>query len=198
MGICIDCKDTAKPGKVRCQRCLDYMATYQRKRMRKNIARGFCSQCGKYPARINKTTCEQCRQASCKRARKRYAYSRKHSLCGTCGKVKLPKDRRLCDRCLDLHTSIRKRRDANGPRQKVLERDNHICKICSSDYRLNVHHIDGQGERDARTKRRRPAKEVNNSLENLITLCHHCHRSISHFNRCSPNLNIIISLIKLG
>jgi hypothetical protein len=50
-------------------------------------------------------------------------------------------------------------------RKQVLERDNHICRKCSKNEKLCLHHIipvaDG---------------EQIDTLENLITLCERCHQ----------------------
>jgi hypothetical protein len=50
-------------------------------------------------------------------------------------------------------------------RNDVIERDNHRCVECGSDYNLEVHHI-------------KPIKDGgNNSLRNLQTLCEDCHNN---------------------
>ena len=54
-----------------------------------------------------------------------------------------------------------------------LERDNNACKICGSKQHLDVHHKDNGGYH---TK----GSRTNNSLSNLITLCHRCHIKL-HF-----------------
>lgn len=65
-----------------------------------------------------------------------------------------------------------------GVRDQVLERDGSQCVKCGmsrSDHYLkyscdlNVHHIDGKGWGVKKEER-------NNQLDNLITLCHSCHR----------------------
>lgn len=55
-----------------------------------------------------------------------------------------------------------------GNRLAVLERDNHRCTMCGSDYRLQVHHKDEMG-------RNKPREVQNNDINNLITLCAKCH-----------------------
>jgi 5-methylcytosine-specific restriction endonuclease McrA len=50
----------------------------------------------------------------------------------------------------------------------VLKRDNYTCQICGKKKKVEVHHKD-------RTGSNRLAKEMNNDLDNLITLCHKCH-----------------------
>lgn len=50
-------------------------------------------------------------------------------------------------------------------REKILERDNFVCVICKSDdVRLHVHHLD--------------KNQLNNSEDNLFTLCARCHSYI--------------------
>ena len=53
-------------------------------------------------------------------------------------------------------------------RKKALERDNYTCQDCGATENLETHHIDGSGSNV-------PAREMNNDLDNLITLCHKCH-----------------------
>ena len=52
-------------------------------------------------------------------------------------------------------------------RLKTLARDDCICRVCGGDGK-EVHHLDGSGSN-------RKAKEMNNGLDNLITVCHRCH-----------------------
>jgi 5-methylcytosine-specific restriction endonuclease McrA len=62
-----------------------------------------------------------------------------------------------------------------GMRQIALERDNFTCQSCGMTQEqhmalfgrsLTIHHIDGQG---------RYSRNINNKLDNLITLCFRCH-----------------------
>lgn len=55
----------------------------------------------------------------------------------------------------------------NDNRHKVLERDNYKCQNCGEQKikTLVVHHKDRSGR----------TTKINNSLENLITLCRKCH-----------------------
>ena len=65
--------------------------------------------------------------------------------------------------------------------QLILERDNRKCRICFSEKRIVVHHIDGKG-------RNVPTKERNNSLDNLIVLCQSCHMGIQNFAKLRNNV----------
>lgn len=66
-------------------------------------------------------------------------------------------------------------------REQALKRDNYNCQIkkffpernCwnKKNRKLDVHHIDETGSN-------RPAKEQNNNLDNLITLCHFHHMNL--------------------
>lgn len=69
----------------------------------------------------------------------------------------------------ELNKKARDIKEFGGNRSKVLERDNYQCQICGSKDKLVIHHIDKTG---------RGAKEHNNSLYNLITLCRKCHISL--------------------
>jgi 5-methylcytosine-specific restriction endonuclease McrA len=53
-------------------------------------------------------------------------------------------------------------------RQKVLERDNHECLICQSNFKLNVHHI--------LEKEFIMFRDLQFDERNLITVCPKCHK----------------------
>ena len=61
---------------------------------------------------------------------------------------------------------IRERVYFDGNRELALRRDNYKCNKCNSSDQLVVHHKDETG---------RGAKEHNNDLSNLETLCRGCH-----------------------
>jgi len=63
-----------------------------------------------------------------------------------------------------------RRYDGNKP--IVLLRDNNQCQICGAKEKLVIHHIDGNNFRDS------SRRKIDNSLENLITLCSRCHRAL--------------------
>jgi len=52
--------------------------------------------------------------------------------------------------------------------KQVLERDKHSCRKCGSNRKLEIHHIDPVANGGATV------------LENLITLCKHCHSEWEH------------------
>ena len=60
------------------------------------------------------------------------------------------------------------KRDFDGNRYKVLERDEYTCQECGSNEQLVVHHKDGSGN----------TENTNNLMENLTTLCRSCHPKI--------------------
>lgn len=65
----------------------------------------------------------------------------------------------------------------NGLRFVILERDENQCQICKTSERLTIHHIDGKGYKSVKKE------EVNNDIENLITLCAPCHNALHHWQR---------------
>lgn len=70
----------------------------------------------------------------------------------------------------------------------ALERDKYICQDCKSEKtNLVVHHID--------ESRKNGRDVMNNSLDNLITLCRNCH-GIRHSGLVfkNPNVNLILEL----
>lgn len=56
---------------------------------------------------------------------------------------------------------------------KAMERDNNKCQLCGNEEKLNVHHLDGNGE-----KKNGKRVENDTSLDNLITLCEQCHKDM--------------------
>lgn len=55
-------------------------------------------------------------------------------------------------------------------REAVLARDNYKCTNCSSDQKLEIHHLEKWLE------------SKDNSLNNLVTLCRKCHRKLEPRN----------------
>jgi 5-methylcytosine-specific restriction endonuclease McrA len=90
-----------------------------------------------------------------------------------------------------------------SPRQKTKERDNFQCQVCGAKTNLHVHHIDESGEKrwnpDTKKRERIPPEDINNSLENLVTLCQGCHSSITRLlHRNTINAIKILQKIKRG
>lgn len=86
-----------------------------------------------------------------------------------------------------LRSKIHKEQERfSGFRDAVLERDEHKCQMCGSDYKLEVHHIDGNG---------RGEKRPNNSLDNLQTLCAKCH-CLQTQKDCGRYVNIDMTKVK--
>jgi len=66
----------------------------------------------------------------------------------------------------------KKEKGWNRIRKIALERDNYTCQNCNKDNkRLIVHHKDHRGMN-------LPYSQMNNDLDNLVSLCYGCHLSI--------------------
>jgi 5-methylcytosine-specific restriction endonuclease McrA len=62
----------------------------------------------------------------------------------------------------------------NGNKHNVLIRDNFECQFCKAKKHLVIHHLDGSGQSD----------DVNNEMDNLVTLCKSCHAKLhSYINK---------------
>lgn len=188
--ICTLCKiHEAVHNKKKCQSCLNKLAVNQLNYVNKRKANSLCVDCGQP---ITKHTyCDICRARRQEKARLRYAKNRQANTCSHCGS-QTTQGKRLCDRCLDIHKKIRDKREMNSPRQKAKERDHFQCQICGKTTRLQVHHIDEMGEREFNSHTRRKASDVNNSLNNLVTLCRHCHNSVTLFLHNNTEIAILI------
>lgn len=57
-------------------------------------------------------------------------------------------------------------------REKALARDNYKCQKCGLAERLLVHHINYKGRNLG------SQKDMDNRLDNLVTLCHKCHNRL--------------------
>jgi len=68
----------------------------------------------------------------------------------------------------------------NGVKELIINRDGNKCIICNSTKRITVHHIDGTGNHNAKKE---DAKKINNSLDNLLTMCGSCHTKLHHWQR---------------
>ena len=63
-------------------------------------------------------------------------------------------------------------------RESVKKRDNNKCCVCSTSYRIQIHHRDGNTD--------------NNDISNLMLLCEPCHKGI-HFVFLRSRYNIGMS-----
>lgn len=69
----------------------------------------------------------------------------------------------LCDFRVNSQWDLDRHLTTHTPRDRALYRDNYSCQICDQSGNV-IHHLDGNNQ--------------NNSLENLVTLCGFCHRSL--------------------
>lgn len=87
-----------------------------------------------------------------------------------------------------------------GNRNKVLRRDQNVCVGCGTDHKLHIHHIDGSGaERDYK---KGDWKKINNSMDNLITLCVSCHPKLHAWQKrnkyiCKSIQDIVRTMAKV-
>jgi len=109
--------------------------------------------------------------------------------CIMCGKNegRTPKSK-VCDSCqVSLHRKKHPEKYKyfyGGNKSKAFIRDNFTCQVCGknkNEVQIVIHHIDNNGKQ--RKGKFLKAKEQNNSLGNLITLCHSCHCKIHHIHR---------------
>lgn len=85
----------------------------------------------------------------------------------------------------------------NGMREIILERDLRKCFACGSENYISIHHKDNKGYYKAKNK-----EDINNDLDNLITLCGSCHHRLHGWQRRNNKLlldneeikNILVNL----
>lgn len=78
------------------------------------------------------------------------------------------KAERLFGKKRETDLDYKNRTRYGGNQFKVLERDEYKCSICENTNQLVIHHKDLSGQSD----------NPNNEIDNLITLCRHCHINI--------------------
>lgn len=75
-------------------------------------------------------------------------------------------------------------------RQAVIERDAGRCRLCARAKSVQVHHVDGRGNRH---------RDPNHDPQNLVTLCRSCHRRVhTEQVRLTPELLDRASRIRAG
>lgn len=190
-GICMGCRKTGIPlTQVRCDECQDKANIRHKARFEKLKAQGLCSMCGKYPPEENRTECTNCLQRGRENNARIKKQREKLGLCKTCGKSAAP-GHKDCDNCLRIGREAEAKKRLNHPDQKIRERDGFKCRVCGSDFKLIVHHINGNGRRKGK-----PIVTTDDDTSNLITLCDPCHYRIHKIARYSLDLDLAISLIK--
>lgn len=194
-GMCMDCGIApVVPGHVRCQVHAEQKRQYGRDYKRNKTQRGLCGICSE-PVVPGKKYCERHVIYFRKLSREKMAYRKKNGLCHHCDRPALPGKTR-CER--HLITDRTQAREAfqekmySGNGKKAKERDNHACRICGDKtHRLEIHHIDGNGSL-------KHIGEQNNDLDNLISLCRPCHRSLTRFCQPGRDIELAFMLIRRG
>ena len=79
------------------------------------------------------------------------------------------------DKSLEIGRKSKDKKRFDGLREEVLERDKHQCVVCKNEKSkaIVVHH------KDETENRKR--MNANNIIDNLVTLCRSCHRSVHNY-----------------
>ena len=164
-----------------------------------------CNRCGKILANKYAKYCPECLSI----VKHEYYYKRVETKCAYCGKTLYVTPSRIrnheflyCNSNCMAKDYERRFSGENSPtwkggkrhykggwlkaRDKVRERDNYTCQLCGiteeeQGFQMDVHHI-------VNYRLFKDKREANN-LDNLICLCHNCHRFI-HSNSNTENLYI--------
>jgi len=165
----------------------EFQATYRRRREEK----GLCKRCGKEVPRPGKKSCQNCfeqqrksYQAAKREGRLTVAIRSKNGVCVLCGKNPARPDSPYCTPCRQYRQIHYRGRRAMAA--AIIERDGYACRLCGSDKKLHVHHIDGNGKSSG-TPIDDPA--------NLITLCVFCHHAVSVLRRHTASKDLAAHLI---
>ncbi len=194
MNICRDCRKPVFQNRARCTDCLAKATDRSKNRHHRLKAQKLCAYCGLRPA-DNGTSCSLCREQRNEAYRARYADRSKRGVCIDCEGA-IDTNTKFCSNCLIKRRHENKRQQEKGTKHTAKVRDGFRCQICNGTKNLCVHHIDGHGERDPITRKRRKG---NGDLSNLITLCRGCHASLTRFiNSDNPQLAIDLILKQIA
>ena len=165
-----------------------YARSYARMLRARRLANGICVSCSK-ASLTGKQQCQTCLDRAAQYTEKHRAKKQAAGLCIGCGKAP-PLLTSLCKDCLLAARKANWFQYAlnahGGYRIHILERDGFQCRVCSRDYDLCIHHIDGNGV---------SSKSPNDSQDNLITLCRGCHFHIERLLQVVKYPEVISSLV---
>ena len=180
MQKCSDCRNPVAPGKSRCQSCLTKRAAYAKTRSNKFKEEGLCCDCGS-PCAEGSVYCASHRDTHQAASRRRYAQYLEQGLCSHCGGPGPEDGGSLCPHCRSMFRKNARRHEAKSPKSLAKKRDHSRCQLCGKETSLVVHHRDGQGERESELTGNHTLRQTpNNALDNLVTLCRHCHGVLHH------------------
>lgn len=100
-------------------------------------------------------------------------------VCDHCGKTLTGRQKRWC--CEDHSMAPFREHAWTAAREMAKRRDNHQCVKCGSSQSLEVNHIDPRVGRGY-------GSGCWNHLENLETLCHDCHVTVTNAQRAARAL----------
>ena len=144
-GLCTNCgKPIDREGSI-CNKCLEEMSDYAKKRRELLISIGICPICGQNEIFKNERSCPECKaklsiynkkRIDHKReyARQIVAKRREQGLCARCGQRKPEEGYKMCSVCRE---KARKRNRLKGSHDKRAEWKSELkCVICGKDERV--------------------------------------------------------------
>jgi len=173
MNKCSVCDDPAVDGRTRCEYHLQRARDVSKNRRDRLVNNGLCTACNIRPPEMGKKNCAKCRARRTEWQRKDRAKKREQGLCYACGKP-TQDGKTYCIHCQGFNYHGDPCKKSGSKRGEAFVRDSGTCKICGSTKKVSVHHIDGKGYGD---------DVPNHSIDNLITVCENCHRSIHDLRR---------------
>jgi hypothetical protein len=185
-GLCYRCGKPRDGKQRQCQACREIAAERLRVWNETVTTEGRCHSCGQTNDTPHRRNCSKCAAIRSARVRKKQNEAESVGLCQRCYKQPIsPPSTIYCAACYPRHLASNQATHSKlhfgGNREMVLERDAYRCVACGSTDRLEVHHID--------------RNRSNTQPENLITLCHPCHYTLTRMMN-APNLQLLIDLCK--
>lgn len=223
-GMCIRCKNPARPGKNLCARCAALSCAREKRRREKRLALGLCCKCDN-PS-INGTTCCAKHLVQAQNHSNKYREKKINSgHCMYCDKPNVPgklcckyhrelaakrsKDQRNANIKNGLCPCGRERRPGATRCQRCLDRHNYEAKYRAyGGNRIKALERDGHKCRICKDSDRRmtvhhidgngsTSKHQNNDLDNLVTLCLRCHNAFTTLCQNGNNVSLAIYLLTL-
>ena len=138
-----------------------------------------CGQCGTEASLHGRGLCRKCyfkehnQRPEVKRRKLLWqkAYYAKHRDAIRAAARLRPQPKPSPEKLRQYRRNARHKKRFGGNRGAVLARDNYRCQVCGAAKNLVVHHQDGANYR-------KNTGTVDNSMNNLITLCSRCHTSL--------------------
>ena len=185
-GLCYRCSNQLDGPQKLCADCRAKSGQRLKQWYANKKALNICPGCQRPHDDKSHLYCKDCRKKRREPANERYRLRKQAGICNRCCIASVgPQSSVYCEACYAFVIADKRerhdRRAFNGNRASTIQRDGGICQVCGGAIRLEVHHRNGD--------------RGNSELDNLITLCHSCHVTLTRLI-ASPNPMLLLNLVK--